>query len=142
QTIAASQAVSLTSGQSFNVGPNQPATVRLLVKPVDAVQWVLYYPPLSEAGSVEDADRNCDSASETERSRCLTSRAEQRLRAGRVDEAQGDIDNALKLVRDNAEAEALLSLISVVKNDKPAALAFAQRATQLAPLNPRPWIAL
>jgi len=142
QTLAASQSVTLTSGQSFSAGPDQPATVRVLVKPADAVQWVLYYPPLSEPGSAQDADRKCDSASATERSRCLTSRAERRLRAGRVDEAQGDIDQALKLVRDSADAEALLSVISVVKNEKTAALALAAHATQLEPLNARAWIAL
>jgi tetratricopeptide (TPR) repeat protein len=142
QAIGGRQAFSLTSGQSFSVGPNQPAAVKLLVKPADAVQWVLYYPPLSGTGSRHTEDQKCDSASETERSRCLTARAEHRLRAGRVDEAQQDIAEAVKLVRDNADAEALLSVISVVKNEKPAALKLAEHATRLEPLNPRTWIAL
>jgi len=142
QSIAGTQSITLVSGQSFSVGPDQPATVRLLITPADAVQWVLYYPPLSESGTAEDADRKCDLASQTEQSRCLTSRAERRLRAARVDEAQRDIDEALKLVRDNADAEALLSVISVVKNEKTAALAMAARATRLDPRNARAWIAL
>ena len=64
------------------------------------------------------------------------------MRAGRVVEAQRDIDDALKLVRENADADALSSVISVVKNDKLGALDLAQHATQLEPLNPRTWIAL
>ena len=100
QTLAARQAISLTSGQSVSVGKDQPPVIKVLVKPADAVQWVLYYPPLSETGP--DVDQKCESASATEKSRCLTSRAERRLRAGRVDEAQGDINEALALVRDNA----------------------------------------
>jgi hypothetical protein len=142
QTLAASQAVSIASGQSYSAGEHEPPVIKALVRPTDAVQWVLHYPPLSETESDAGTDRPCESGSASEKSRCLTARAERRLRAGRVDEAQRDIDEALKLVRDNADADALSSVISVVKNDKSRALQFGQRATQLDPLNPRAWIAL
>jgi len=69
-------------------------------------------------------------------------RAEQRLRVGQVNEAQADIDASLKLIRDNSDADALASVISVVKNEKQRALALAQHATQLDPVNPRAWVAL
>jgi hypothetical protein len=36
-----------------------------------------------------------------------------------VDEAQSDIEASLALVPDNRDADALLAVISVVKNDKP-----------------------
>jgi tetratricopeptide (TPR) repeat protein len=142
QTLAANQAISLTSGQSVRVGKDQPPAIKVLVKPADAVQWVLYYPPLREAGPDQNADQKCEPGSEAQQSDCLTARAEQRLRAGRVEEAQRDIDEALKLAHDNANADALSSVISVVKNDKARALELAQRAAQLEPLNPRAWIAL
>lgn len=140
QTLAASQAVSIASGESFTVGEREPPVIKALVKPADAVQWVLYYPPLSETAA--QPDQACESGSAAEKSRCLTARAEQRLRAGRVDEAQRDIDAATRLLPNNADADALSSVISVVKNDKARALELAQRATQLEPLNARAWIAL
>jgi tetratricopeptide (TPR) repeat protein len=138
----ASQAISLNDGESLQAGGAEPAAVRLLVKPVDAVQWALYYPPLSSPGTDMNADQECDQATAEERARCLTMRAEQKLRAGRVDEAQRDIEDSLALARDNADADALLAVISVVKNDKARALEYAQRATEVDPVNPRAWIAL
>jgi len=36
----------LESGQTTTVGPTQPPAVQVLVKPADAVQWALYYPPI------------------------------------------------------------------------------------------------
>jgi tetratricopeptide (TPR) repeat protein len=140
QTLAASQAVSIASGESFTVGEREPPVIKALVRPVDSVQWVLYYPPLSETGA--QPDQVCESGAPAQRSRCLTGRAERRLRAGRVDEAQRDIAEASTLLPNNADAAALSSVINVVKNDKARALELAQRATQLDPLNARAWIAL
>ena len=140
--VGASQAVTLKDGESFAAGGTEPAAVRVLVKPLDAVQWALYYPPLSEPGPGVGPDQKCQQASADVRGRCLTERAEQRLRAGRVDEAQADVEASLALAPHNADADALYSVISVVKNERQNALALAQRATQVAPLNPRAWIAL
>jgi tetratricopeptide (TPR) repeat protein len=132
----------LSSGEAISAGPGEPPAIKVLIKPVDAVQWALYYPPLSEPGPGVGPDQQCDQPAPDESSRCLIVRAEQRLRVGRVDEAEADIDVSLKLIHDNSDAEALLSVISVVKNDKQRALALAQHATQLGPVNPRAWIAL
>ena len=132
----------LSSGQALSAGPGEPPAIKVLIKPVDAVQWALYYPPLSEPGLGVGPDQQCDQPAPDERSRCLMVRAEQRLRVGRVDEAQADIDSSLKLVPDSSDAEALLSVIKVAKNDKQRGSALAQRATQLDPVNPRAWIAL
>lgn len=137
-----SQAVSLKAGEGYTAGGNEPPVVKVLVKPVDAVQWALYYPPLSEAGSGAGPDQQCDRPAADERARCLTARAEQRLRVGRADDAQSDIEASVALVPDNADAQALSSVINVAKNDKLAAIAFGQQATRLAPVNPRTWIAL
>lgn len=140
--VDSSQAVSLTNGQSYSAGGAEPPAVKVLVKPADAVQWALYYPPLSEPGPGVGPDQACDQASSDEKARCLTTRAEQRLRVGRVDEARADIEASIGLAPENADAAALSSVINVVKNDKRAALASAQQATQLAAVNPRTWIAL
>ena len=77
----------------------------------------------------------------TKRGRCLVLRAEQRLRVGRVDDAQADIEAGRALIPHSADADALAAIISVVKNDKPTALALGKRATELDPLSPRTWIA-
>jgi len=134
--------VVLKSGETASAGAGEPPTVKVTVKPLDAVQWVLYYPPLGGAGADTSPDRSCDLADGNEKSQCLTVRAEQRLRVGRVDEAQSDIEESLTLLPNNSDADALLSIISVVKNDKARALAMARKATQTSPSSPHAWIAL
>jgi tetratricopeptide (TPR) repeat protein len=141
-TSASAEPLLLQTGQMVSAGPGEAPAIRVLVKPVDAVQWALYYPPLSEAGPDTAPDRACEQAAPEQRSRCLTVRAEERLRLGRVDEAQADIEAALLLTPDNADADALSAVINVVKNDRAAALRLAQRATQLDPSSARAWIAL
>jgi hypothetical protein len=133
----ASQTFMLKDGESFAAGGTEPAAVRLIVKPTDAVQWALYYPPLSSPGAGTGPDQECASGSADARARCLTERADERLRGGRVDEAQADIEASLTLVPNNGDADALSSVISVVKNEKQNALSLSQRASQEDPLNPR-----
>ncbi|HTS53169.1 MAG TPA: FecR domain-containing protein [Burkholderiales bacterium] len=140
--LANAQRFILSSGETLSAGPDEPPTIKVLIKPVDAVQWALYYPPLSEPGAGVGPDQQCEQPAPDERSRCLLVRAEQRLRIGRVDEAQTDIEASLKLVPDNSDADALSSVISVAKNDRQKASALAQHATELDPVNPRAWIAL
>jgi Flp pilus assembly protein TadD len=97
---------------------------------------------LTEAAGDAAADRSCDQADAPARSVCLVQRAEQRLRNGRVEEADADVQTLLALGLGDGDAYALLSIIQVVKNDKAAALDLASRATQLSPNSPRAWIAL
>src|SRR5882672_3974014 len=47
-------AQSISSGQTLTIGGSEPPAIKLLVKPTDAVQWVLYYPPLSDATAEAD----------------------------------------------------------------------------------------
>ena len=138
----AGERVMLKSGETASAGAAEPPTVKVTVKPLDAVQWVLYYPPLEVAGADAGPDQSCDQAGANEKSRCLTIRAEQRLRVGRVDEAQSDIEGSLTLLPNNSDADALLSIVSLVKNDKARALAMAGKATQTSPNSPHAWIAL
>ena len=134
--------LNVAAGQTLTAGPREPPTIQALIKPIDAVQWALYYPPLTEPDGDAGVDQSCTAASPSERAACLSARAEQRLRAGGVDEAQNDIQTALALNPKNADASALLAVISIVKNEKTNALALAHHATALEPLNPRAWIAL
>src|SRR5215471_17590140 len=90
--LANAQRFILNSGQTLTAGLGEPPAVKVLIKPVDAVQWALYYPPLSEPGPGAGPDQLCDQPAPDEKSRCLMVRAEQRLRVGRVDEAQADIE--------------------------------------------------
>jgi tetratricopeptide (TPR) repeat protein len=141
--LSSGRPITLTTGQSLSVGEGQPPVIKVLVMPIDAVQWLLYYPSLSDLAPEGEADVVCDAPSAIEKSRCLTARAERRLRAARVKAAREDIDEALKLAHDNADAHALSSVIRVALNEKALALDSAQRATtQLEPSNARAWIAL
>ena len=54
-------------------------------------------PPLAEAVGMEVAGRKCEQTDPVERCICLVQRAEQRLRSGRVEEAEGDIHTQLNL---------------------------------------------
>lgn len=139
---SASTGISLKNGESLTTGGGEAPAVKLVIKPIEAVQWALYYPPLSEPGPGVAPDQSCNQAGADDKARCLTVRAEQRLRVGRVNEAQLDIDASLTLARDNAGAAALSSVMSVVKNEKVRALEFGHQATQIEPTNPRAWIAL
>src|SRR6185295_2300543 len=86
-------AQSVVSGQTLTVGGGEAPAIKLLIKPADAVQWTLYYPPITPGGTV--APEDCSSVPQEERGVCLTSHAEQFLRAGRVEEARETIADAL-----------------------------------------------
>ena len=141
-TLASSERLMLNPGESVSAGTGERPVVKLVVKPTDAVQWAVYYPPLNESGIEAGIDDECTQASVKDRSHCLILRAEQRLRVGRVDGARADIAASLDLIPDNADAIALLAIISVVRNDRAEALSQARRATELDPGSSRAWIAL
>jgi len=130
----------LTPGQTVSSGPNETPAVKVLVKPTDAVQWALFYPPLTETDP-QAIDRACPDPANADKARCLVRRAEQRLRVGRVDDASADIAEARALLPNDADATALLAIIGVVKNEKAGALALSERATGYDPRSPRAWIA-
>jgi tetratricopeptide (TPR) repeat protein len=135
------QPQTLTSGQTVSVGGGKPAAVELLVKPADAVQWALYYPPLTDANARTDlpsADQ-CGSLPKPQDQNCLTQRAEMLLRLGRVEEAQRAIDQAATL---DPAANALRAIISIVRNDKATAMSAATAATQSSPNSSSAWLAL
>jgi len=124
----------VASGQSVVAEAGKPPTPYTIVRPRDAVQWALYYPPLDAA--LEEAPQDEHDP------RFHLHQAAQLLSVGRVDEARAAIDRALGIDPDAGHAYALRAVIAVVQNDKAAALADARRAVELEPQAAAPKIAL
>jgi tetratricopeptide (TPR) repeat protein len=123
--------------------PTAPAAFSTVVKPTDAVQWVLYYPPLSDAKAEAEVPtaEQCRGLPSPSNQRCLTERAEVLLRLGRGEAALQDINEALALNLANADANALRAIIHIARSDKVAALESAEAATTSSPNNYRAWLA-
>ena len=131
---------SVVSGQTLTVGGAEAPAIKLQLKPADAVQWTLYYPPITPAGAVPVED--CSVVAQDNRVSCLIARAEQRLRAGRVDEAQASIVDARTIAPYSSDAKALSSIISLVRNDKAEALRLAREAVEATANSAPAWLAL
>jgi len=97
---------------------------QVLVRPRDAVQWTLYYPPVLAGGST------------------MLQQAQQALAVGQVDAARGLLGMLLQQDPGNSDALALQSIISLTLDDKEAALALARRAVAAAPASATANIAL
>ncbi len=122
ESVATRNAQLVTAGQSLESGATGPPAIAAVVKPHDAVQWVLRYPPISDGSNA--------------------SKAEELLRAGSVDEALDEINSSLSAEPGNSDAHALRAVIQIAKNDKSGALESAGRATTANDANYRAWLAL
>ena len=145
--------LALAGAQSAVAVKGQAPVLRTVVRPRDAVQWALYYPPVTyfraedfrgtqawegmvrsslEAYTKGDYQRAFaalgNAPSNVNDPRFFAYRAQLLLGVGRVDEASKDLDQALKLNANFADALALQSIIAVVQNDKEKALSIAQKA--------------
>jgi tetratricopeptide (TPR) repeat protein len=162
----AAGALGLASGEAAVAEAGKPPQPQLVVRPRDAVQWALYYPPLlidyriaSTPGPARKAMRGAlehyrrdelsaafallDAVPASQRSADYhTLRAGLLLTVGRVEAARSDIAKALGLDPNNSTAYALSSVIAVVQNDRDKALALAQQAERLDPRSPMAHIAL
>ncbi|NJD06717.1 MAG: tetratricopeptide repeat protein [Methylococcaceae bacterium] len=149
----------LGKGQTGIAQAGQAPRIKLLLKPENAVQWALYYPPLIDAkallgsappglrqaaalylsGRVADSLAALDRVPEDLRlsPEYLNFRAGLLLTAGRVDQAEP----LLLDHRQDATAKSLLAVIALARNQKEQALALAQEATALAPRSPIPLLA-
>lgn len=110
-------------------------TSRILVKPRDAVQWTLYYPPIlaGSAGDAATSVETLDKVAESDRDAAWhIQRASLLLSVGRQDEAQADIDAALKRDPKAGQAHALRAIIHVVRNERQQALAEADKGVALS----------
>jgi tetratricopeptide (TPR) repeat protein len=147
--------LSVSKGHSTIARKGQAPQPYLRVKPEDAVQWALYYPPVVDFGAVsktglappliESLARHrhndlsgalaaLDQVLEADRTAVFHNlRAGLLLTAGRVDEAETDIRQALKLHSNDATATAQQAIVAVACNDKDQALALAKRASTESP---------
>jgi tetratricopeptide (TPR) repeat protein len=169
-TVAASNArgsLDLTAGQSAMAKPGEAPEPFVMVRPRDAVQWALYYPPIlaiqadpsdparrvpqavdrafaeGVRGNTAEAFALLEAIPESERGASYyLYRAALLLNVGRVDEAHTDIEEALARDRSSGLVYALRAVIAVAQNDNERALADAERAVELAPRSIPPKIAL
>lgn len=154
----------LTSGESATAVDGQAPSKVIVVRPRDAVQWALYYPPLLDiregkasltgaalpsaterlnAGDVAGALSSLDTVPPGLRdANFYTYRAAVRLYVGRVDDAHEDLKRAFNLDPANGTAIALQSVIAVTQNDKDQAQQLAQQAAELSSETAAPQIAL
>jgi tetratricopeptide (TPR) repeat protein len=132
--------VGVTRGQSVAARSGQLSVVQQPVRPRDAVQWTLYYPPIQsdQPGASEQADP----AGRSDDPEFYTARAFRQLNVGRVAEARADLSTALSLAPGNSMALALQSIIAVTQNQNDAALQLAERAVTQDPSSSAALIAL
>ena len=163
----ATGSLSLTDGQSAAAQLGRAPALRTVVRPRDAVQWALYYPPVlyfrpdefpagagwqgmvrssSEfyaKGDLANAFKSLENAPADIRDpRFFTYRARLALAVGRVDDATADIDRALQLAPNDANALSLQAIMAIVQNDKDRALAIAEKNVAANPTSASARIAL
>jgi tetratricopeptide (TPR) repeat protein len=127
---------------SVLVAANEQAAVKLgeaprktvLLDPLDAVQWSLYYP--GPVGGPAERARDLQSP------RYWTQTAQTHLLRGQVPEARQALDRALALDPKDAVAYSLRSNIDLVQNRKAEARADAERAVAADPASPTAYISL
>ncbi|MFL5338459.1 MAG: FecR domain-containing protein, partial [Geminicoccaceae bacterium] len=147
-------------GQSAVAAPGQAPKPYLVVRPRDAVQWSLFYPPIfstppgnapdlvqaqqrAASGDVAGALAALDKLPESRRTPSVQAyRAALLLQVGRAQEARAAIDTALAADPNAADALALRAVVQVVQNERDAALADARKAVELAPNSAAAKIAL
>lgn len=159
----------LMSGQSGVAKREEAPLLRTVIRPRDAVNWAVYYPPTLiyhpsdftvptenlwqtwvrrsieafHRGDVIHAFAVLENIpSEIEDSRFFTYRAGLLLSVGRVEEAGFDLERALMIDPSNADARALQAVVSVALNRKEQALSLARKAVILDPESPSARIAL
>ena len=169
KVLASNEAGSLilTDGQSAVAEKGRAPVLRTIVRPRDAVQWALYYPPVTyfradefPAGpdwqgmvrnSIESYMKSDFQAAfegikgvpvTLGEPRFFAYRASLLLAVGRADEASKDIEHALSLNPNYSDAFALQSIIAVVQNDKERALAIGKKAVEADPNSASALVAL
>ena len=125
--------VAINPGEIAEARAGSAPTSRLLVKPRDAVQWTLYYPPIQAVpGDAPASIEALDKIAESERNAAWhLQRASLLLSVGRQDAALASIDAALKQDPQAGLGHALRAIIHVVRNERPQALAEAEKGVAL-----------
>jgi tetratricopeptide (TPR) repeat protein len=128
--------VTVTSGQMAEAKSGEAPVMHVVVRPQDAVQWTLYYPPILEtlAGKVDttSAFAELDKVPEDQRDANYHIRkAALLLKVGHQDEASAELDTTLRLNPKAGLAYAIRAIIHVVRNERDQALAEARKAVAL-----------
>ncbi|HHT9129426.1 MAG TPA: FecR domain-containing protein [Candidatus Brocadiaceae bacterium] len=150
----------LASGQSAIAKVGQAPAPYVRVRPRDAVQWALYYPPIISfraedfpatgkedwqsmvresiqyywKGYLTRAFSSIEKVPKDIRDpRFFNYRAALLLSVGRVDEASLDIEKTLNLAPGNSHAIALQSIVAIVQNEREKGLGLAQKAVETDP---------
>ncbi|GJL75003.1 MAG: hypothetical protein NMNS02_11090 [Nitrosomonas sp.] len=124
--------VMLTDHETAVVYQNRPPLKETIVKPLDAVQWALYYPAIIGYHRNQNNKEINNQLQE----------AEHLLSVGQAEEALDIIDSVLASDPNNSNAIALKSIIAVVQNDKERALELALQAVEQNDLSVPAWLAL
>ena len=167
--VNAAGSLAAAAGQSAVAMRGKAPVLHAVVKPRDAVQWALYYPPIIDWRPIDFAGGKGAGWQETVRksiayywqgdllgafsalekapeeirdARFYLYRAALFLTVGQVTAAQTDITAALRLDPSNSYAVALQSIIAVVQNEKDRALELANRAVEIAPRSSTALVAL
>jgi Tfp pilus assembly protein PilF len=119
--------VTLVGGQG-TTGAKGRAPAATRVRPQDAVQWALYYPPVlfAKPGAPESASQKAAAS----------------LATGSVEEAGKLLDEALKANPKDASALSLKAIMSVARNRADEAMGFARQASAADPKSSAAQIAL
>ena len=160
--------VKVPRGESVVAAEGEPPTARNVVRPRDAAQWALYYPPVlaivggqndnrfaelpapirevlrsAGQGNINEAFAALDQIPAADRrSSFFSTRAALLLSVGRLDEALPDVNQALTTDPQDGHALALRAIIHVTQNNKAQALADAKQAVALSPRSAAAMIAL
>jgi tetratricopeptide (TPR) repeat protein/opacity protein-like surface antigen len=158
----------LTGSQSAIAESGKEPVLKTVVRPGDAVQWALYYPPVLNVRTLDYADAETGWRAAVKKSSqyywkgdlanafssiqsitaevsdpdFYTYRASLLLSVGRVDEALNDITQALNIQTDNSDALVLQSIIAIVQNEKVKAMGHANKAVEADPESGTAHIAL
>ena len=114
--------VLVTANEQATAKVGEPPRKTVLINPLDAVQWSLYYPDVV-GDRAEPASR-----ADPRTPRYWTWAAQNHLLRGQVPEARQTLDRALALDPNNARAYSLRAVIDLVQNRKAEARADAERA--------------
>ncbi len=102
--------IEANGGEEISALQGSAPTKGILLKPLEAVQWTLYYPPV------------------------LSADAPASLRQAEASLTRGDVATAdTLLASQDQSADALRSIVALSRNDQPRALALAESAIQRAP---------
>jgi Tfp pilus assembly protein PilF len=128
--------VLVTANEQADVQAGAAPRKTVLLNPLDAVQWSLYYP--DGVGASADRPRRDDPQS----SHYWTQAAQQHLLQGQIPAARQALERALALDAQDAVAYSLRSHIALVQNQTAQARSDAERAIAVNPSAPAAWLSL